>query len=198
MCQKSIPMEVQERAFRTKNDSGGHLRGPLASKTPPMPRVRFQDLPPSAKFVPLWTWFAWNSDTYFRQFPTVCRGHGGGVGPQGPWIYLFYIYIYICIFVYTYLYIYPPPCRQARQGVFEALSDGLMSDVGLCLSVFKGPTACYSCYPRSRFGTLFWILFFDAFLEPNGYPQEPKIAQNPKKLCSRGLPESTLKKDTKK
>ena len=39
------------------------------------------------------------------------------------------------------------------------------------LSVFKGPTACYSCYSRPRFWALFLVSFFDAFLEPNGLPQ---------------------------
>ena len=58
--------------------------------------------------------------------------------------------------------------------MFEALSDGLMSDVGLCLSVFKGPTACYPCYPRSRFGAFFWVSFFDVILEANGHHQGPQ------------------------
>ena len=69
-----------------------------------------------------------------------------------------------------------------------------MLDLFVC---FKGPTACYSHNPRPRFRAFFWIFFFNAFLELNGYLQEPKIAQNPQKLCSRGLPESTLKKNAK-
>ena len=70
-----------------------------------------------------------------------------------------------------------------------------MSDVGLCLSVFKGPTACYLCYSRSRFGAFFWVSFFDVFLEANGHPQGPpkslKILQN----C---VPEASLRALLKK
>ena len=59
---------------------------------------------------------------------------------------LYYITLY-----YITLY-YPPPCRQARLGVFDPSSGGLMS--GICLFL-RGPQRV-SCATR--------ILFFENFL----------------------------------
>ena len=56
--------------------------------------------------------------------------------------------------MYIYIYIRHRAARHARACSGHP-SGGLMSDVGLCLSVFKGPTACYlpdspNSHPRFR------------------------------------------------
>ena len=50
---------------------------------------------------------------------------------------------------------------------------------------------------RSLFSSFFGSHFLMPFWSQMGSHREPKIAQNRKKSCSRGLPESTLKKVTK-
>ena len=62
---------------------------------------------------------------------------------------------------------------------------------------FKGPTACYLHNSHPRFRAFFGSLFLMTFWSQMVIPTEAKIGQNHKKSCSRGLPESTLKKDTK-
>ena len=63
-----------------------------------------------------------------------------------------------------------------------------MSAVGLFLSVFKGPTACYLRYPHSRFWPLFLVSFFDAFLEPNGPSQGPQNRSKSRKIVFQRPP----------
>ena len=71
----------------------------------------------------------------------------------------------------------------------------LMLDLFVC---FKGPTACYSLDPRPRFRALFWSFFFWwLFGAKWSSPWCSKSLKIGKKSCSRGLPESTLEKDTK-
>ena len=92
------------------------------------------------------------------------------------------------------IYIYPPPCRQARQGVFEAVSGGLI--VGICLFL-RGPQPVTRATRVPVFEHFFWSHFLMPFWSQMVSPREPKIAQNRQKSCSRGLPESTRQKVTK-
>ena len=63
---------------------------------------------------------------------------------------------------------YPPPCRQARQGVFESSSGGLILSL-VCLFL-KGPQPVTRAN-RVPFFKLFFGPFVYAFLEPNDHPR---------------------------
>ena len=93
--------------------------------------------------------------------------------------------------VYEVSHIWDCQCRQARQGVFEAVSDGLI--VGICLFL-RGPqpVTCVTRVPV--FEHFFWSHFLMPFWSQMASHLEPKIAKNPEKSCSSGLPESSLKK----
>ena len=66
-----------------------------------------------------------------------------------------------------------------------------------CLLVLRGPQPVTRTSRSPVFGHFFWFLFLTVFWSQMVAPREPKIAQNPQKSCSRGLPESTLQKVTK-
>ena len=65
------------------------------------------------------------------------------------------------------------------------------------LMFYKGPQPQDRVLLHSLFSSFFGSHFLMPFWSQMASHLEPKIAQNPEKSCSRGLPESTLKKVTK-
>ena len=61
----------------------------------------------------------------------------------------------------------------------------------------RGPQPVTRATRTPVFDLFFWSLFLMPFWSQMVLPRDPKIAQNREKLCSRGLPESTLQKVTK-
>ena len=101
------------------------------------------------------------------------------------------------MYIYIYIYIRHRAARHARACSVHP-SGGLI----LCLVCLflRGPQPVTRITRQTRipvFEHLFCFFFFMTFWSQMVIPREPKIAQNHKKSCSRGLPESTLKKDTK-
>ena len=89
---------------------------------------------------------------------------------------------------------YPPPCRQARQGVFEA--SFLWSDVW-CLSVLRDPQPVTRQTRVPVFEHCFGPFFLMTFWSQMVIPREPKIARNPKNCVPEASLRALLKKTPK-
>ena len=79
----------------------------------------------------------------------------------------------------------PPPCRQARQGVFESFF--WWSDVWMCVFL-KGPQLVTRLACTPIFEHFLLVSFFDAFLEPNGPPQGPQNRSKSSKIVFQKAP----------
>ena len=106
-----------------------------------------------------------------------------------------YLFFEQYIYIFIYLCMYLPPCRQARQGVFDPAC--WWSDCLGLVSCFKGPTPQSPRYSHPFFGLFFASNFLIVFWTQMVSSRDPKITQNREKSCSRSLPESTLHKVTK-
>ena len=102
--------------------------------------------------------------------------------------------LFLSLCVHIYIYIRHRAARHARACSRQS-SGGLILSL-VCLFV-KGPQPVTRVRRTPFFEPFFGSLFFMAFWSQMASHLGPKIAQNPEKSCSRGLPESTLKKVTK-